>query len=346
MEKNRKRRWGATVTPGTRSITPRGTASAYLDAHPVEGTFVPDRLGEAMPSFSRLALALASVAFVSLSAAGCAQADDADVEQGEDQLQKGPNSDRWVYNGKLPHLESPSIIVAQTTHTVRVTGFLPEGFDAAELPFFAKDGATQEGGRTRVSVVYPIATGSSVNHQPDDYVTERVFPRRTDSSAPWGGFPFISYVNDDSPFKGIAFHGPITASDGEWKLVRGPVSHGCNRMQGEHVVELAHLIGVDMTGKLWSGDTILRDLKIPVKVIRKTPDTFNGQNVDVDYPAQPSVKRPTENVKMFKAWRSQDFPTWVCKVAKNAPPANAVPADYCSKTLGLKDKFDAVAGPS
>ena len=272
--------------------------------------------------------------------------DDASGPTAED-LTAGPNTDRWVYNGMLPHLEEPSVVVALTTHTARVTGFLPEGFDASKLPYYVKDSVKEDGGRTQISVVYPIATGASVNQQPNDYVTERIFPHRTDSSAPWGGFPFMSYVNDDSPFKGIAFHGPITKEDGQWKLVRGPVSHGCNRMQGEHVVELAHLFGVDMTTKLWSGDTIIRDIKVPVKVIRGTPDTFDGMNVDSDYPATPAVKRPTTNVKMFPAWSADDFPTWVCKVnAKAPPPANAVPADYCSSVLGLKNKFDGVAGPA
>jgi hypothetical protein len=280
-------------------------------------------------------------------AVACASSSDEDLPNTEDMLQKGPNTDRWVYNGLLPHLDSPSVVVAQTPHTARVTGLLPAGFDASKLPFYAQDAVEPaENGRTRISVVYPIATGQSVNQQPDDYVTERVFPHRTDSSAPWGGFPFISYVNDDSPFKGIAFHGPITADEGEWKLIRGPVSHGCNRMQGEHVVELAHLIGVDMTTKLWPGDAILRDLKIPVKVIRGTPDQVGGMNVDVDYPATSAVKRPTTNVKMFKAWKSDDFPTWVCRINAAKPPAaNAVPGDYCTSALGLKNKFDGVAGP-
>src|SRR5690606_3555134 len=107
---------------------------------------------------------------------------------------------------------------------------------------------------------------------------------------------------------GVAFHGPITSADGEWKLIRGPVSHGCNRMQGEHAVELAHLLGIDMTTKVWSGDTIFRDRKIPVRVLVGEPDTWEGQDVDVSYPARAGVRRPTENVKMFRTWRSQDFP--------------------------------------
>jgi hypothetical protein len=273
---------------------------------------------------------------------GCASGDaDDDLEATEDPLARGSNADRWVYNGVLPHLEEPSIVVAQTPHTARITGFLPAGFDRNQLPFYAD--AIDEGGRTKVAIVYPIATGSSVNHQPNDYATERVFPRRTDSTAPWGGFPFISYTNDESSMKGIAFHGPITARDGDWRLIRGPVSHGCNRMQGEHVVELAHLIGVEMTTKVWSGNTVLRDIRVPVKVLRGSPDTWQGQNVDVDYPAHASVRRPTENVRMFRAWRSDDFPAWVCKLDKGAP-MEGLPSDYCASVRGLKNSRDARTG--
>ena len=262
----------------------------------------------------------------------------------EEALARGSNSDRWVYNGVLPHLVDPAIVVAQTPHTVRVTGYLPSGFDAKTLPFYVS--SVTEGERVKISVVYPIATGSSVNHQPDDYVVERVYPRRTDSSAPWGGFPFMSYVNDDSPYKGIAFHGPITSEDGEWKLVRGPVSHGCNRMQGEHVVELASLIGVDMTSRVWSGDTIFRNYKVPVKVLRGENDTWLGKSVDVDYPAQAGVKRPTTNTMMFKTWRSQDFPAWVCKIDdRKGIDLAAVPGDYCARVRSLRNTADAAIGP-
>src|SRR5438876_577270 len=64
---------------------------------------------------------------------------------------------------------------------------------------------------------------------------------------PWGGFPFIAYN------QGIALHGPITSKDNAgtpdmsvWYLRRGAVSGGCNRMFGEHVVEVAHMIGANM----------------------------------------------------------------------------------------------------
>ena len=291
-----------------------------------------------------LALPLAASGALTGCASETQEGDEGDFT--EDALAQGTNKDRWLYNGTLPHLESPSLVVAQTTHTVRITGFLPAGYDRNQLPFYAK--ALEQDGKVAVSVVYPIATGSSVNHQPASYITERVYPRRTDSSAPWGGFPFISYVDEDprdgvgSSYKGIAFHGPITGAAGEWKLIRGPVSHGCNRMQGEHVVELAHLIGVNMTTKVWSGGDILKNFKTPVTVVRGKADTWNGQNVDVDYPAQASVKRPTTNVAMFKAWKSTDFPAWVCKY--NGTGSEAA-ADYCTSARRLTNNGDAITGP-
>lgn len=289
-------------------------------------------------------LLLASfLALVGIGIAGCATEETEDDPGTEDELRAGSNSDKWVYNGTLPHLEDPSIVMSRYTHTARVTGFLPAGYDASQLPFYAKDQARQVGGRTKIDVVYPVATGSSFNLPRGTYTTERIWARRTDSSAPWGGFPFISYVNLAlSSSTGVAFHGPITSADGEWELVRGPVSHGCNRMQGEHVVELAHLIGVDMTTRIWGGNTNAGNIDVPVKVLVGESDVWEGHNVDVAYKAHRGVRRPTENVAMFRTWRSQDFPSWVCRYTGNA--SSGIPADYCAKQ-GHRNKFDSVRGP-
>jgi hypothetical protein len=54
-------------------------------------------------------------------------------------------------------------------------------------------------------------------------------------------------------------------------------------------------------------------------VVSKDFDTFEGKLVDVDYPALPSVERPTGNVHMWKTWDSRDFPRWVCAYDKNRP---------------------------
>jgi hypothetical protein len=271
-----------------------------------------------------LALSLAPLTML-VAVAGCAAPTDDDAEAAdatEDELRKG-SAEQWVYNGPLPHLERPEIVVSQTAHTARVTGYLPADFRGS-LPYYVD--SMEDGGRTKIAVVYPIATGSSVNSQPASYNITRLSPWvPTNEKATWGGFPFIPYD------RGIAFHGPITAKDGEWRLIRGAVSHGCNRMQGEHVVELANLIGADMTSRVWTGSS-MTGLKVPVTVLRKA-DEWNGKNVDVDYPAQASVKRPTTNVAMFRSWSADQLASFVCPLNKKdvSPGSGAVPTDYCAR---------------
>lgn len=279
---------------------------------------------------------LVRLAMLGLVLVGCAappedDTDGADVT--EDQLRKGA-AEQWVYGGTLPHLDSPSITVSLTAHTARVTGFLPAGW-STPLPYYVD--AVREAGRTKIAVVYPIATGAEVNSQPASYAINRASPWvPTNDHATWGGFPFIPFN------KGIAFHGPITAQDGEWKLIRGPVSHGCQRMQGEHIVELASLIGVDMSTTVFTGASVT-GLNVPVTVLRKT-DTWQGKNVDVDYPVQGAVARPTTNVKMFASWSGGDLATFVCPLDKKAlGGAKVIPAGYCA--LKNRDRFDAAKGP-
>jgi hypothetical protein len=252
-----------------------------------------------------------------------------------DDLAKGTN-DQWIYSGPLPALESPTITVSQTAHTARVTGLLPKNF-AGEIPFYAVTTKLATG-RTELAVVYPVATGAAANAQPNNYTITVASPWvPTNDHATWGGFPFIPY----DQARGIAFHGPITAADGEWKLIRGPVSHGCNRMQGEHVVELANLIGVDMTTKIQKGVGVT-GLHVPVTVIHKT-DVYQGKNVDVDYPAMASVQRPTTNVLKFKTWSSDDYPAIVCSLdKKHLNGATTVPANYCEGRY--TNKYDLATG--
>ena len=270
---------------------------------------------------------------------GCAaDTTEGEADEGaftEDELRKG-SAEQWVYNGTLPHLDNPSVTVSLTAHTARVSGYLPAGW-SSPLPYYAD--AMQDGARTKIAVVYPIATGSSVNSQGTSYAINRASPWvPSNDKATWGGFPFIPYN------RGIAFHGPITAADGQWKLVRGPVSHGCQRMQGEHITELASLIGVDMTTIVHSGASIT-GLDVPVTVLRKA-DTWNGQNVDVDYPTQRGVTRPTDNVKMFKAWSADDLATFVCPLNKRelAGDRERIPAEYCVNKN--RNKFDPATGPA
>src|SRR5688572_8910554 len=103
----------------------------------------------------------------------------------EDQLRKGA-AEQWVYNGTLPHLEEPTLTVSLTAHTARVTGYVPAGW-STPLPYYADSVAS--GGRTKIAVVYPIATGSEVNSQGTNYSISRVSPWvPTNSKAAWGGF--------------------------------------------------------------------------------------------------------------------------------------------------------------
>jgi len=275
-----------------------------------------------MSALTRI-FALAALALPLMHCAVESTEDEAVSDQSEDEL-RGKGTERWVYNGPLPHLVSPSVVVSQTAHTARVTGTLPADF-TGELPFYA-----ERFGGNKVVIVYPIATGSSFNAQPNSYGVNRVSPWVTNNDkAPWGGFPFIPYSG------GVAFHGPITKdASGEWRLIRGPVSHGCNRMQGEHVVELAHLFGVDMTTEIRTGVGISIP-QVPVSVIRKD-DVFEGKPVDVDYPAQNSVRRPA-GARMFKTWDSKDYPAIVCAFTKTDAVDNKVPANYCAGVRGLRN---------
>lgn len=236
---------------------------------------------------------------------------------------KGQPSQKWIYAGMLPALEKPEVVASLKAHTVRVTGLLPKAF-AGKLPFYAE--AAPAGDRTKVTVVYPIATGKvdpSTGKAPaaaGSYTTLfGIAYTPTNDKAPWGGFPFLMY----NASRGIAFHGPITSKpdvvtgDLEWILYRGPVSHGCNRMAGEHVVELSHLLGIDM-GK---PHTISERFTLGVKVtITPEFDTFDARQVDVNYPAEKGVTRPTgPTAKVYPTWLSDDFPRFVCAYQADRP---------------------------
>ncbi len=224
---------------------------------------------------------------------------------------------QWVYNGPLPALEDPSVVVSLKGHTVRVTGFLPAGF-SEPLPYYAVTDVVGE--RTRLTVVYPIATGdlsafnangSAVRNAPGRYSSMIAYPRKVRNSiAEWGGFPFLVYNTG----REIGFHGPITHNEAEWKLKRGPVSHGCNRMQGEHLVEMAFLLGVDMKDEVYPAGAS-EALTVPTRVMDMADgyDRWNGQSVDVDYPVQAGVSRPRENVRLFPTWDARELPRSVCQ---------------------------------
>jgi len=266
--------------------------------------------------------------------ASCASDDAPQADQGdgaetgyEDELvnaeKTGKPSQKWIYAGPLPKLESPEVFASLKSHTVRVTGLLPKGF-SGQLPYYAE--AKPAGERTKVTVVYPIATGKvdpSTGQAPSAAGSYKtlfgVAYTPTNDKAPWGGFPFLMYQAK----RGIAFHGPITSvtdvgtGDLEWHLYRGPVSHGCNRMAGEHDVEMAHLLGIDMTKPHSASERFTLAVKV---TISPEFDTFDGKQVDVDYPADSAVVRPTgPDAKIYPTWVSDELPRVVCAYQADRP---------------------------
>jgi hypothetical protein len=252
-----------------------------------------------------------------MSLAACAvETEEPSTPDTEDEL-RAKGEDHWFYTGPLPTLPGADLVVSLDGHTVRVTAPMPAGLNLADLPH-AKVGADG-----KLNLVYPIATAGagSSDSRPGTYAFSGLKPYRpngvaTNSSGtsfvPWGGFPFLAYN------RGIAFHGPITATKGDssvWFLRRGEVSHGCNRMNGEHAVELAHVIGLPMR-KIYPGNTnvpIPADVRnADVKVI-KDYDTLDGKFIDVDYPTDVGVTRPAKihgdaKVVMFGSWAATETP--------------------------------------
>ena len=254
--------------------------------------------------FARIGFCIALAATALLPSACADTTPSADTQSQEEDL-KASGNPKWLYNGLMPALDSVHITVSLAGHTARVTGLVKVGF-TGQLPYYAV--TEPEGTRTRVTVVYPVATGAvATSNGPGAYTSIfGVAYVATTSTAAWGGFPFLAYNSK----RGLAFHGPITQADGDWKLIRGPVSHGCNRMQGEHVVELAQIIGIDMHVPHKSSEQFTKSVKVDV-----IPgyDSWNGHPVDVAYPALPSVKLPTgPNVKVFATWDSHQLVRQVC----------------------------------
>lgn len=278
------------------------------------------------------------VAATTFALGGCAaDASSEAVDQGEDDLlKKTAATSHWSYRGLLPRLDSPEVTISIAGHTAHVTGFLPASF-ASRLPFYAKTEIV--GGRTRVHLAYPIATVNPNGVLPDGMRTRNPEPftyavcggemfHASNDIGAFGGFPFIEYVchhrdADGRVRSGIAMHGPITTTSAGatyWSLLRGPVSHACNRMLGEHVLEVAHVIGFDKGS-----------FGAPVKVIAEL-DTFQGKPLDVDYPAT-AWTRPSGAV-IFPIWQAVklrpdgstalDFPQWACESSRCAGmPPNA-----------------------
>lgn len=266
---------------------------------------------------------LAGLALASLAATfACSVATEDSEPTGDiDQSLAVRADDEWFYGGPMTALDDASAVVSLRGNTVRVTGYVDDASAIADLPHLR---LTPSGGRTRVDAVYPIATArpGKSNSSPGTYAFYEARPYRPDGQAvtieegdhfvPWGGFPFLAYNG------GIAFHGPITSELGKtrsgqvWFLRRGQVSGGCNRMNGEHVVELAHILGLSMLKVYEPNGFYTPATKPPVTVIADY-DTFEGKYVDVDYPTDVGVTRPAkiygaDQVEMFGSWIATSLP--------------------------------------
>ena len=296
-----------------------------------------------MARFTRIALALAaSLALTAGSTACSAPVDDEAVEaDGASALSNANLNATWIYNGPLPKLEpllgadAVELTVSMSAHTARITGLLPAGFDATKIPFYAM--RENVGDRIKVTVMYPVASGAPGKPHPNnDYPLMFIDPHHT-TQGHFGGFPFIGYTGL------IGLHGPITEDGPQWILNRGQVSGGCNRMQGEHVVEIAHILGYDMSQprKTTADKDRSQWPKLAVSVhVHPVPDGVDGTAFDVDYPvtAGTNVVLPkVDGTKIRKiaklpTWSADDFPASVCPVKKGAE--TPLPADYCARTVG------------
>jgi hypothetical protein len=273
--------------------------------------------------------------FASIAALGGCSAESAPPEAEESNLAQSATAE-WFYGGPLPTLEAPHVYVSLTGNTARVSGLLPRGTSLEPIPPHAR--IRPDGARTRIDVVYPIATArvaqGKSNAAPGNYHLHDVVPYRPDGVAvtaqegehmvTWGGFPFLRYDG------GIALHGPITHEASKrggtsvWYLQRGKVSGGCNRMMGEHVVELAHLSGVDMRTVYGKNQSVSPPSAAAVTVLADYDAYDDGDGmkyVDSDYATDIDVPAGTEpmvrpgkahgdaSVRMFGSWVASDSPT-------------------------------------
>ena len=273
--------------------------------------------------FQRLVLAtsalglLVSLGFVT----GCSSSngEEATDSSTEENLRVRGQAE-WFYSGSLPALENAAVTISLKGSTARVEGTLPVGVTIPDLPNVRQ---TNVNGRTLLDIVYPIATAAvySNNAPRGGYAFQRAIPFRPNGNAytvsagnhfvTWGGFPFLAYDG------AIAMHGPITDATSQsgtdvWYLKRGTVSSGCNRMLGEHVIELAHISGIDMRKVFTANSTVIPAHPDHVTVIADY-DQWNGKYVDIDYPTDVGVVRPgkvygSDAVEMFGSWVGAELP--------------------------------------
>jgi len=274
-----------------------------------------------------LGLGLAPLLLLTSSLMACAvDSGSAEVrgESSEEDDLVARADEHWFYTGPLPALKDAKVIVSLEGNTAHVVGYLPAG--TAALPPLPHVKTRVENGRTRLDIVYPIATAAppKTNSRPGTYSFYGAKPYRPDGIAytvshgdhfvPWGGFPFLGYDN------GIAFHGPITTQNGKgpeglsvWFLKRGDVSAGCNRMMGEHVTELAHVLGINMR-KVWTANQMYASPTTATTQVIAGYDTLDAKFIDVDYPTDVGVTRPGKvhgdaKVDMFGSWVASEMPS-------------------------------------
>jgi hypothetical protein len=267
-----------------------------------------------------------STTVAAVFAGGCAATTDSSDDSGEssEDALAAKADEHWIYAGPLPALKNATVTASLAGNTAHVVGYLPDGADALpDLPHVKT--RVEADGRTRVDVVYPIATAAppAANSRPGTYSFYEAKPYRPDGLAytvsagshfvPWGGFPFLGFNN------GIAFHGPITSQDNKiapdmsvWYLRRGDVSSGCNRMLGENVVELTHILGISMRKIYGANQSYPNPTAAKVHVIADY-DKLDDKYIDVDYATDVGVVRPgkkygDENVVMFGSWVATEMP--------------------------------------
>jgi hypothetical protein len=278
--------------------------------------------------------------FCVLLSVACASSEDGIPQEEADLRAKA--DEHWFYNGPMPVLDSAKVTVSIQGHTVRVSGLLPNG---ASLPALPHVRTRPENGRTRVDAVYPIATARShegkSNSRLRTYTMFDPRPYRPDGIAftrqegahmvPWAGFPFLPYN------QGIAFHGPITTQASAMSpdletlyLRRGRVSGGCNRMMGEHVLELGHITGVASMRKVYEANTVVPAARNVSVAVIDAYDMYAGKYVDVDYPTyksdaegdlgviRPAVTHGADKVEMFGSWIASETPN-----GSDLPPSMA-----------------------
>ena len=262
----------------------------------------------------------------------------ADEEQGTDDL----TLEATVTSGSTTDRSRNSRSRASSCRATRNNGahhrVPPGGYDS-KLPSREGPGA-QVGGRTRTTSFTRSRPAARSNLPRGNYMTERVWLRCIGRLRRRGAASRSSRTSTRPLFPRASPSRPHHPPDGRREPSGIRSSHDANRTQGEHVVELAHLIGVDMTTRIWSATRNAGNIDVPVKVPVGERRT-RGKRWNVDRAKARRVKRPTTNVKMFQRGARQDFPAWVLPLRRRF---ERHPTDHCAET-GLTNRYDTVAGP-